>query len=262
MSKRYTSTKRFFISAMGIIALGTISWAAAAGGIANPRNPNDWPPNDPERPSPPRVEPGVSISDPPSDAIVLFDGDNLDHWRMEDGSDAAWRLEDGVMIADGGNLWTRDAFGDCQLHIEWMTSPNEDVGTNSGVFLSARYEVQVIDSSRDQYAPDQRAGGIYAQYPPLVNVTRPRGEWQTFQIIFRRPRFNEDGTLLSPATMTVFHNGVLVQYNETLTGPTVLTGPRGQRSRPPYSAHGRAPIMLQFHSGPVRFRNIWIRDLE
>ena len=249
------------LAAVALVGSG-VAWAAMSGVIADARNPFHWEPHDPERPSPPTVEPGEGIADPPADAVVLFDGTGLDMWRMEDGRDAQWRVEDGVMIVEPGtgNLWTRDAFGDCQLYIEWMTPPQEGeerIGSNSGVFFGGdRYEVQVIDSSSDQFAPDQRAGGIYGQYPPQVNVTRPRGEWQTYQIIYRRPRFDENANLLLPATMTVLQNGVLVQYHETLTGPTA------HQRRPPYEAHGRAPIMLQDHNDPVSFRNIWIRELE
>jgi hypothetical protein len=152
------------------------------------------------------------------------------------------------------------AFGDVQLHIEWATpSPARGSGQargNSGVFLMGRYEVQVLDSYQNRTYPDGQAAAIYGQYPPLVNASRPPGEWQTYDIVFRRPRFDANGALVSPARMTVFHNGVLVQDDVELTGPS------GHQSRPPYERHAdRLPIRLQDHGDPVRFRYIWVREL-
>lgn len=152
-------------------------------------------------------------------------------------------------------------FGDAQLHVEWATpapakGSDQDRG-NSGVYLMGLYEVQVLDSYGNVTYPDGQAGAIYGQFAPLVNASRPPGEWQSFDIIFHRPRFGADGTLLSPATMTVLHNDVLVQDQRSLTGPTA------HKTRPPYAAHAdRLPILLQDHDHPVRYRNIWIRALE
>lgn len=200
---------------------------------------------------------------PPSDAIVLFDGTNLDAWRGGDGSPARWRVKGGYMeVTPGtGTLATVRGFGDVQLHVEWASpappkGEDQDRG-NSGVFLMGRYEVQVLDSYGSLTYPDGQAGALYGQYPPLVNASLPPGQWQTYDIVFRRPRFDQDGKLREPAVVTVFHNGVLVQNGVALTGPTAHT------TRPPYAAHpDRLPLTLQDHEHPVRFRNIWLRELE
>lgn len=216
-------------------------------------------------PAPPVIDVGKAPPSlpPPSDAVVLFDGKDLSRWRQADGSPARWKVKDGYMeVAPGtGGVQTVLGFGDVQLHVEWA-APAPAKGTdqdrgNSGVFLMGRYEVQVLDSYASVTYPDGQAGALYGQFPPLVNATRPPGEWQSYDIVFRRPRFRADGTLERPATMTVFHNGVLVQDHRTLTGPT------SHQSRPPFAMHAdRLPISLQDHSHPVRFRNIWLRELE
>ena len=216
-------------------------------------------------PAPPVINasPPAAPVPPPSDAIVLFDGKTLSEWRSADGSPARWTVRAGYMeVAAGtGGIATVRRFGDVQLHVEWA-APNPPKGSdqdrgNSGVFLMGRYEVQVLDSYGNVTYPDGQAAAIYGQYPPLVNASRPPGEWQTYDIIFHRPRFGGDGALLRPATLTVFHNGILVHEAVTLTGPTA------NQSRPPYSAHpDRLPISLQDHAHPVRFRNIWVRELE
>lgn len=204
---------------------------------------------------------------PPADAVVLFDGRSLDGWRTADTTNAnlpaRWNLKDGYMeVARGaGSIRTVQEFGDAQLHVEWA-APVPARGTsqnrgNSGVFLMSTYEVQVLDSYENVTYPDGQAGAIYGQYPPLVNASRPPGEWQTFDIFFRAPRFDSRGQVTSPARMTVIHNGVLVQDNVELLGPT------SNQRRAPYEAHPeRMPILLQDHGDPVRFRNIWIRDLS
>ena len=218
------------------------------------------------RPQPPVVAPPPARGSvrAPSDAIVLFDGSSLDQWRTGDSarSPARWTLRDGYMeVARGaGSIETARGFGDAQLHIEWSApSPPRGDGQNrgnSGVFFMGQYEVQVLDSYRNVTYPDGQAGAIYGQYPPLVNVSRPPGEWQEYDIIFRAPRFDANGALVTPARMTVFHNGVLVQDNVPLLGPT------SHRRRDPYEAHAnRLPLSLQDHGDPVRFRNIWIREL-
>ena len=174
-----------------------------------------------------------------------------------------WRIVDGAMevVAGTGGIQTREDFGDVQLHVEWM-SPAPPRGTdqdrgNSGVFFMGMYEVQVLDSWENVTYADGQAAALYGQYPPLVNASRKPGEWQSYDIVFRRPRFDASGKVTSPARVTVLHNGVLVQDNVELTGPT------GHYSRPPYAAHAdRLPVSLQDHGHPVRFRNFWVRSLE
>jgi hypothetical protein len=224
-----------------------------------------WPQHSRARPAPPVVTPGPYVQVlPPKDAVVLFDGTSLDRFMMGDSSAAKWRIVDGAIevVPNTGTLVSRDAFGDVQLHIEFM-SPNPPHGSdqdrgNSGVFFGGgRYEVQVLDSYRNSTYPDGQAASLYGQYPPLVNASRAPGEWQTYDITYRRPRFAKAGTVLSPATLTVVHNGVLVHDHRALIGPTA------NGSRPPYEKHDdRLPLMLQDHEHPVRFRNIWLRHLE
>lgn len=226
-----------------------------------------WPIHSMDRPRPPRVTPGASQLPalPPSDAIVLFDGKSMSEWQADDSAKgpARWRVSRGemVVVPGAGGVATKQAFGDVQLHIEWA-SPTPPRGSgqdrgNSGVFLMGRYEVQILDSYENTTYADGQAAALYGQYPPLVDVTRPPGEWQSYDIVFRRPRFRQDGAVTSPARLTVFHNGVLVQDNVDLTGPTA------NKARPPYSAHpDELPIGLQDHDHPVRFRNIWLRKLS
>jgi Domain of Unknown Function (DUF1080) len=227
----------------------------------------EWPVHSMDRPAPPVVDPGpfAGSQPPPSDAIVLFGGAALDDWRSADdpARPAGWRVVDGAMevVPGTGAIATAASFGDVQLHIEWRapTPPageGQDRG-NSGVFLMGRYEVQVLDSHRSATYPDGQAAALYGQFPPLVNASRPPGEWQTYDIIFRRPRFDSNGGLVQPARMTVLHNGVLVHDNVALHGAT------RHMERATYEAHpDRLPVSLQDHGAPVRFRNVWIRDLE
>jgi hypothetical protein len=226
----------------------------------------EWGIHDLERPRPRIVNPGPAGPPlpPPADAIVLFDGTALTAWQNNDGAAAPWRVADGFfeVVPGSGGIRTREAFGDVQLHIEWSApAPRRGEGQepgNSGVFfMGTRYEVQVLDSHGNETYADGQAGAIYGQFPPLVNVTRPPGEWQTYDIIFRRPRFDASGNVTSPAFLTVIHNGVLIHDHVALMGPTA------HRARPPYSAHpDRLPISLQDHGERVRFRNVWVRDLE
>lgn len=227
----------------------------------------EWAIHDLNRPQPPVVDPGGTVPGqpgrPPSDAVVLFDGSDLSKWEGADGEPARWKVEQGYMevVAKTGYIRTRQGFGDCQLHIEWATpAPGRGEGQqrgNSGVFPMGKYEVQVLDSYQNTTYPDGQAAAAYGQFPPLVNASRPPGQWQTYDIIFRRPRFDAEGKLVQPARLTVLHNGVLVQDNVELTGPT------SHRRRPAYEAHpDRLPLSLQDHGDPVRFRNIWIRELE
>ena len=212
-------------------------------------------------PEPAVVTPGAG-SAPPSDAIVLFDGTDLSAWQHADGRDAEWSVAGGAMTVTpkSGDIQTRQGFGDVQLHIEWATPSvveGEDQGRgNSGVFLQGLYEVQVLDSYNNRTYSNGQAASLYKQHIPLVNASRAPGEWQSYDIVFEAPRFSADGAVERPAYITVFHNGVLVQNHVELKGPTVYRG------KPEYSAHpDRLPIMLQDHSNPVRYRNIWVREL-
>jgi hypothetical protein len=227
---------------------------------------NPWPVHATDRPRPPVVTPapaGPPVA-PPADAILLFNGTSLGEWRAEDSSAAKWILRPAgryVEVAPGtGSLVSRKSFGDVQLHIEWRTplpveGKDQDRG-NSGVYLMGLYEVQVLDSYNNDTYPDGMAGSLFGQNPPLVNAARPPGEWQTYDIVFRHPRFRADSTLERPARMTVLWNGVLVQDNFEMVGQTVF----GRRAT--YSAHAdKLPISLQDHSHPVRYRNIWVREL-
>jgi hypothetical protein len=197
---------------------------------------------------------------PPADAIVLFGGTDLSQWQREGGGEAAWEVKEGVATVNRtGNIVTKQPFGDCQLHIEWAT-PAEVSGEgqgrgNSGVILQGRYELQILDSYQNKTYFNGQAGAVYSQYAPLVNVSRKPGEWQSYDVIFHAPRFDENGKLLKAATITVLHNGVLVQDHVEIQGPTA-------RQPAKYEAHPlKQPLVLQDHGNPVRFRNIWIREL-
>ncbi len=212
-------------------------------------------------PVPPVVTPGKSCTDPPSDAIILFDGKDLNAWTDKDGNPAGWVVANEAMTVKPrtGIIKTKQKFGDVQLHIEWRT-PAEVKGEgqgrgNSGIFLMERYELQVLDSYDNVTYSNGQAGSIYKQGIPLVNACRPPGEWQTYDVIFMAPVFTEKGTLKSPARITVFQNGVLIQNNFEILGPTVYTG------IPRYQPHGKASLVLQDHGNPVSYRNIWIREL-
>lgn len=224
----------------------------------------NWEPEDTEfyKPVPPVIEAEGGFLNPPSDAVILFDGTDFSQWESMNGGEVEWTLEDGAMtVAPGsGNIVTRDNFGSIQLYVEWK-SPTEIDGDgqgrgNSGVFLQRRYEVQVLDSYENETYVNGMAGSIYKQYAPLVNAARPPGEWQTYNIIYEAPEFNENDELSSPAYVTVFWNGVLIHNRTELKGDTEYIGP------PDYSAHGQDGIMLQDHTDLVSFRNIWIRNLD
>jgi len=225
----------------------------------------EWQIHDMNRPMAPVITPGPAGRPvpPPSDAVVLFNAKDLSNWTDLKGQPARWKVEKGIMevVPKTGDIRTVQGFGDCQLHVEWMEpSPAKGEGQdrgNSGVFLMGLYEVQVLDCYNSKTYADGQTAAIYGQYPPLVNACRPPGEWQTYDIVFHRPRFDKDGKLLDPARMTVFHNGVLVHWCAVLTGPTA------HHARPPYKMHAdRLSVALQDHGSPVRFRNIWIRNLE
>jgi hypothetical protein len=249
------------ISLTTIILISLVHLSAA-------QAPMKWKIHDLNRPLPPVIDPGTASTQDapgraPSDAVVLFDGKDLLHWvSAEGGGPAKWKVENGYVevVAKTGYIATRDSFGDCQLHVEFA-EPSPGVGEsqergNSGVFLMGTYEIQVLDSYENKTYADGQASAVYGQYPPLVNAARPPAQWQTYDIIFHRPHF-KDGKVTQPARVTVLHNGVLVQDNVELTGPTA----HGQR--PPYKpGPEKLPLQLQDHGNPVRYRNIWIRELH
>ena len=211
-------------------------------------------------PVPRMVTPGQGTA-PPSDAIVLFDGKNLSEWTHENGSDVKWDVSDGAMtvVKGTGDIFTKRTFGDCQLHVEWR-APADDMDEgqnrgNSGIFLQNRYEVQVLDSYGGKTYSNGQAGAIYKQSIPLVNACRPAGEWQTYDIIYKAPVFNQDGIRLAPGFITVLHNGILIQNHTEIKGTSEYIG------LPKNIAHGKAPIRLQDHGEKVSYRNIWIREL-
>jgi hypothetical protein len=248
------------VSVVGLLIASTLALHGAP-------DPN-WLDHDRDRPQPAVVNPGTFSSQelpgvPPSDATVLFDGKDISPWVAMDGSPTKWVVKDGALecVPGSGYVRTAQSFGDCQLHVEWA-APNPPHGDsqgrgNSGVFFGfGRYEIQVLDSYQNKTYADGSAASIYGQYPPLVNATLPPGKWQTYDMVWTAPRFDAEGTLLSKARITIFHNGVLVQNNVELTGPVPWIG------RPPYKAHPeRLPLALQDHGNPVRFRNVWVREL-
>ncbi len=219
----------------------------------NPQSTEVW------EPQPRVVTPGKTSQDSPSDAIVLFDGKDLSNWTKIDGTLPEWTISGNAMTVTKGDIKTKEAFGDIQLHIEWA-SPEKVVGEgqwkgNSGIFFQERYEVQVLDNYESKTYANGQAGSVYKQAIPLVNACRKPGEWQTYDIIFIAPRFNKEGRVVEPAKITVLHNGILVQNNFSLVGPTEYIG------FPVYKEHGKASIKLQDHGCLVKFRNIWVREL-
>lgn len=228
-----------------------------------------WHVHDGLRPQPRAVDPGIASTaekpgKAPSDAVVLFDGTGTTQWRDDQGNPTKWVVDEGgalICVPGSGMIYSRPEFGDCQLHVEFAT-PAAVRGTgqgrgNSGVFLFGRYEVQVLDSFQNPTYPDGQAGAIYGQLPPLVNVSRPPGAWQSYDILFTSPTFQKDGSLRTPAYETILHNGVVVQNHSEVLGPM------RHRELTRYEPHGpRGPISLQDHGNPVRFRNIWVRELK
>jgi Domain of Unknown Function (DUF1080) len=232
-----------------------------------------WHLHDPDRPQPRVVTPGATFSQgapAPLDAEVLFDGKDLSQWQNRRGQEATWKVADDYVetAARGGGIRPRGKWADFQLHVEWAT-PNPPRGTgqgrgNSGILINGMYEVQVLDSYQAKTYPDGQAGAIYGQSPPLVNASKPPGQWQTYDIIFESPRWNEKGELVKKACVTVLHNGVVVQNHYEFTGST-----DGISAAVPWKTLskyvGPHPpevfIELQDHNNPVRYRNIWIRKL-
>jgi hypothetical protein len=223
-------------------------------------------------PVPRVVAPGRTNDAPPSDAIVLFDGHDLDQWvSVNDRGPARWMVSDGILTVNKstGNIETKRSFTNYQLHIEWRIpegiSGSGQARGNSGIFLAstgagdAGYEIQILDSYDNKTYVNGQAAAIYKQYPPLVNAMRKPGEWNAYDIIWTAPTFRDDGSVMTPASVTAFHNGVLVQNHVVLKGETLYIG------APSYKKHGPAAIKLQAHgdpSAPISFRNIWVRELE
>jgi hypothetical protein len=250
------------------VLLVTGAWSLSltiSAGLAHAQAPSEWKIHDMERPRPAVVTPGpmhLPVA-PPSDAIVLFDGRDLSEWRSEEFGPPRWEVQDGEMISvpGSGYVYSKRIFGDVQLHVEWSAPvPARGHGQergNSGVFLMSRYEIQVLDSYQDETYADGQAASVYGQYPPLVNACLPPGEWQAYDIVFRRPRFRRDGALESPARVTLIHNGILAQDNVALWGPT------NWLQHLTYSPHpDKFPLALQDHGNPVQYRNIWVRELQ
>ena len=236
--------------------------------VANGQVDPQWQIHDRNRPVPPVITAGTASTEdapgkPPSDAIVLFEGKDLSQWvQKKDGGSVQWKVTNGYfeVVPHTGDLRTKESFGDCQLHVEFAEpdpprGEDQDRG-NSGVFLMGLYEIQVLDSYNNKTYADGQASAVYGQYPPLVNASRAPGRWQTYDIIWHGPRFDANGKLTRPAQVTVLHNGVLTQDHVELSGPT------GHHVRPPYTpGPDKLPLALQDHNHPVRYRNIWIRNL-
>ncbi|MDB6065242.1 MAG: hypothetical protein JWR26_1450 [Pedosphaera sp.] len=263
---KYTNPFRLYTLLSTVTLVSALGLINQSNSHAQP-DPN-WFGHDRSRPAPAVVNPGSSstqdqVGKAPSDATVLFDGKDVSQWVAMDGTPTKWIVKDGYMecVKGSGFVRTLQNFGDCQLHVEWATPvPGKGEGQgrgNSGVFFGfGRYETQVLDSYESKTYSDGQAGAIYGQYPPLVNASLPPGKWQTYDILFTAPRFDASGKLLSPARETIFHNGVLIQNNVELTGPTSWL------ERAPYTPHAeKQPLALQDHGNPVRFRNIWVREL-
>lgn len=223
--------------------------------------------HDGRRPQPVVITPGTfSTQDqpgnPPSDAIVLFDGKDLSNWQSVKGGDAPWQVVDGDMrsVPGSGDIQTKQQFGDVQVHVEWLepegTKGRSQRRGNSGVFLQGLYEIQVLDNYKSETYPDGMAGAVYGQYPPLANVCRPQGEWQTYDIVFHAAKL-QDGKVVRPARVTAFFNGVLVQDDTDLIGPT------GYQILATYPASlpDKGPLRLQDENSPIGYRNIWVREL-
>ncbi len=225
-----------------------------------------WRVHDDARPRPSVITAGKTFSDgapPPSDAKVLFGGKDLSNWEKQGGGEAGWKVENGYMevAPRTGTIQTKEEFGDFQLHIEWA-APAKVVGNsqgrgNSGVIMYGKYEVQVLDSYNNKTYADGQAGALYGQYPPLVNASRPPGEWQTYDIIFETARWDKDGRLVKKTSVTVIHNGVVLHNRKEYIGAVSHRNVGNyNNAHPP-----KGPIVLQDHGNPMRFRNIWIRPL-
>lgn len=257
VSMRYSSFRVVLFGVLGSCGVGCLVAEPAAQKHKNPKQPwSQYTVHDTDRPHPPKVRTAGAVNfKAPSDATVLFDGKDTDAFTGK------WKVADGVLIASPGDLKTVKPFGSCQLHIEWKIPAgrkvNGQAGGNSGVFLMDRYEVQVLESHSNVTYADGQAAAIYGQYPPLVNASAPQGEWQSYDIIFHAPVYGEKG-MESPATVTVFHNGVLVHSNRALHGPVA----HRTVAKYPKTHPKKAPLRLQWHGDPIEFRNIWIREID
>jgi hypothetical protein len=258
---------------IGSAAFATAQQQPPPGASGQPQPPKAKP-EDTEvwEPVPPVVTAGPTNDAPPSDAIVLFDGKNLDEWvNQKDKSPAKWVVADGIVTVDkkAGNIETKRSFRNYQIHLEWRIPPGVtgegQARGNSGLFLAstgtgdAGYELQILDSFNNKTYVNGQAASVYKQSPPLVNAMRKPGEWNTYDVVWTAPTFNADGSVKTPAHITAFHNGVLVQNDFELSGETLYIG------KPFYKAYDRAPIKLQAHgdpSPPISFRNIWVRELK
>jgi hypothetical protein len=243
-----------FIQVIAFISVLQVSPATLFCQIKDPKATEVW------EPEPRKMIPGTNRL-PPSDAIVLFDGKNMDEWTDLKGNTAPWQISDGFLtvVPQKGDIKTKRIFGDCQIHIEWRTPPvikGEGQGRgNSGIFLQEKYELQVLDSYDNRTYSNGQAASIYKQAIPLVNAMNKPGEWQVYDIVYQAPRFNADGIIIAPPFITVLHNGVLVQNHTEIKGPTEYIG------LPVFKAHGKGSLRLQDHGDLVSFRNIWIREL-
>ena len=258
------------LSSAPLAALAAGLVYAAEGYTDTPKQPNGkWHVHDPSRPQPPVVKPGAQFSqkaDAPGDAVVLFDGKDFSKWQSGNGGEVKWKIQDDYMevVPRTGIIRTKDEFGDFQLHLEFATpekvNPNEkgQGRGNNGVNIFGQYEIQVLDSYQNETYADGGAGSMYGQYPPMVNASRPPGEWQTYDIIFEGPRWDESGKLTRKASVTVLHNGVIIHNKTEFFGRT------GHKNYGNYDKPGRTkgPIELYEHGNPVRFRNIWIREVK
>ncbi|AMV40411.1 family 16 glycoside hydrolase [Planctomyces sp. SH-PL62] len=263
MSARKVRLGRIVLGGSAVVA-ASLATAGDQPRVASIPTPSGWRQHDVHRPKPTVAEPADwSLAAPaPPDAVVLFDGRNLDAWESASGGPAEWTVADGgFAVAPGkGAIRTKEEFGDVQIHLEWA-SPDPAVGTgqnrgNSGLFVMGAFELQIIDSYKADTYADGMAGALYGQYPPLYNATKPPGAWQAYDIAFRAPRFSPDGALREPARVSAFLNGVLVQDNESLVGGTSWL--EAVAYEPGVST---GPIELQDHGHPVKFRNIWLRKL-
>ena len=264
--------RHFTLSTAALVFLVTTTSRAATGIPAfygdAPDEHHPWAVHDPNRPQPKAVTPGTFSSQeqpgkPPSDAVILFDGTDLSKWQSagDGGGPAKWVVKDGLLIVEPktGDIRTREEFGDCQLHVEWAETPDVQGSSqgrgNSGIFLMGRVEIQVLDSYHNVTYADGHAASVYGVNPPLVNAIRPPGEFQVYDIVFRRPVY-KDGKAIDPGSVTVFVNGVLEQDHTPLEGPT-----GHMRRTHPVPFPEKGPLKLQDHGNPVRFRNIWYRPL-
>jgi len=250
------------VAAVCTLLSSSTSFARLYGDPPDAKHP--WQVHDLRRARPAIVAPGKNPGDAPADAVILFDGTDLSKWeadKPEKGVPSKWRIVDGVLesVRRAGYIRTKQSFGDCQLHIEWATpirvEGNSQGRGNSGVFLMGLYEVQVLDCYNNDTYPDGQAGSVYGQNDPLVNVSRGPGQWQSYDIIFRQPHL-ENGKLIRPGYLTVMQNGVVVQDHWLLEGPT-----RHKRRTKLRPHANKLPFKIQDHGNPVRFRNIWIREL-